>query len=334
MNDSGELTRFVARAHRRHVAQRLLEHAGIGMALGAAIAMVAANTLENVIILIALGALVGLLIGWLRRPSRVNSAMEADRQFGLKDLLGSALTIKNPADPWQRAVVATAEARVRAFSPSGLKFRRLNASGWCLIGGVALISMGMRMWSDAAPAEQATAQRRIFLDRDELNGKSDWMEKANPPVIADAMTDSTDRSEMASQAAGPSDQPADAIRPGSGLSTQNSPAGSPDQAGLGSAQTKTSTPTPIGQPDAGSSQPDQAEGRPAGGTGEPANHADGNSDQGSLAGGNGQPAHPTAPWQSNQWSTSWQSAAQAVQNGQVPGRYRDLVRAYFSIESP
>lgn len=333
MSESGELSRFVGRVHRRQIALRLLEQAGIGAALGAAAAMAAANRMENVFLLVGMGALMGSLLGWLNRPTRMKSAMEADRQLGLKELLSSALSSNNPADPWQRAVAADAQRRIRGLSPWGLRLRKLGAGGWCVIGGMVLLSMGFGLMSDTPPNAQASAGRQVFMNREELNRPENWLAKRTDTASTEAPPTSPNGSSVDEMPHHPSDNnEGDVQKLGSGSSTEHASAGSADQPGMGSAQTESPESSKPTSPDAGHSRRDEPNGRPAGGTGDPADHAGGNLGQGALAGGNGSPSEPSPPWHGNQWESDQQTAMQATQNGRIPGRYRALVRAYFSID--
>lgn len=335
MNESGELSRFVGRVHRRQVALRLLEHAGVGAALGAAAAMIAAKRPEHFFLLVGLGVGAGLSAGWLRRPMRINSAVEADRQLGLKELLSSALTSNNPADPWQQAIRAQARERVRGLSPWGLRLRKLGVGGWCVIVGVVLLPMGFGWMSDTPPNASASAGSSVFLTHEELNRPEGWPTKGSDLASIVPPPTSTDRSTVDDLPDHPSDHhEADAKKLGTGSSTEHPSAASADQPGAGSAQTDASKSPKPPPPAAGPSRRDAENGRPAGGTARPTDHADGDSGQSTPTGGNERPTEPAPPWQTSQWRSDQQAAVQATQNGRIPGRYRDLVKAYFSIDAP
>src|ERR1700722_9529269 len=93
--------RFVNSVHRRYVMWRLLERTALGLVAGSMaglgllpLALWADRpAFPFVSGTLCFGAGIGLLWGILRRPTRLDSAMEADRQLDLKDLLGTALSL-------------------------------------------------------------------------------------------------------------------------------------------------------------------------------------------------------------------------------------------------
>jgi hypothetical protein len=190
----------------------------------------------------------------------------------------------------------------------------------------------MRVWTDAAPAEQNSSGRRIFLDRDELARSDNWLSERSNSTSPSPMPESTDRSKMNSRPIDHSDKTTDETKPESGNPTDHSSGGLANQRGAGSAQTQTDQPVDHHRPDASESHTDTSNGRTAGGTGKPMNHANGETASATSTGTKDRTTESTPPWQGGQWETRRQSAAQAMHNGQIPGRYRDLVKAYFSIE--
>ena len=133
MAQSGsDLDRFVRRVHRRYVVLRAAEGLGLGALAGCAVGLVllallwweGRGTLAPSAAAVGFGACVGLAWGIARRPRLLDAATEADRQLGLADLLGTALTaghdlVNNQPDPWAASVLAIADARVKSESTSG-----------------------------------------------------------------------------------------------------------------------------------------------------------------------------------------------------------------------
>src|SRR5947209_3912906 len=114
--------RFMRAVHRQHVIVRTLEHAGWGLIGGGVPARVilliawifARPALPAVGATLLLGIICGLATGWWRRPSKLDSAIEADRQLNLADLLSTAwLHGRSPRDPWVQTVLNIADARCR-----------------------------------------------------------------------------------------------------------------------------------------------------------------------------------------------------------------------------
>src|SRR5438105_13419042 len=92
------LHRFVRSLHARFVLVRGAERVGacVLVASAAAIALVpiilwrgGAAPLPAVLMLLGFGLSIGILLGILRRPSRMDAAAEADRQLRLADLIGT-----------------------------------------------------------------------------------------------------------------------------------------------------------------------------------------------------------------------------------------------------
>ena len=83
---------------------------------------------EPLLACLMLGMLAGGAWGFLRRPTPLHSAMEADAQLRLSDLLGSAMLIRASAtsDPWSAAVLASADRRCADLQPSTVLLHRLG----------------------------------------------------------------------------------------------------------------------------------------------------------------------------------------------------------------
>ncbi len=143
---ASDLERFVRTLHRRLVVVRAAEAAGLGALAGCGAAVLLIPLLVwrgqppmlPAAAMVLLGAAGGLMWSLSRRPSRLDAAMEADRQLDLADLLGTAISAgggRTSNDPWQRTVVALAEARCRRHKPSEVLLNRFGARAW---GGIGL----------------------------------------------------------------------------------------------------------------------------------------------------------------------------------------------------
>src|SRR5688572_24672157 len=104
-----DLERFVRTLHRRLVAVRALESAGLGALIGCGLAVLlipllvwrGQSPLVPAVGVVVLGAVGGLASSVSRRPTRLDGAMEADRQLHLDDLLGTAVAVPGGSDdPW------------------------------------------------------------------------------------------------------------------------------------------------------------------------------------------------------------------------------------------
>src|SRR5688572_16399173 len=111
---------------------RALESAGAGVAVASFFALLLAisllwlgrDALEMCVITLAGGAITGAAVSFLRRPTLLHAAAEADGQMDLADLLATAWSRRDDVDPWQRAVVAMADERCQALSPSAVVLAR------------------------------------------------------------------------------------------------------------------------------------------------------------------------------------------------------------------
>ena len=104
-SDFAQLDRFLTRVHRRWTITRALERIGICVFAACAIAIVLSGILiyrgESALqlswICLAIGLIVGAVIGFLSRPTMFDAATEVDRQLNLSDLLATALSVRKPA---------------------------------------------------------------------------------------------------------------------------------------------------------------------------------------------------------------------------------------------
>src|SRR5687768_10034255 len=160
-----EYERFVRRAHRRWVAWRAVERAGLTV-LGAcalSLPLIAALWLEGepalrtVAPVLAISVLVGAVWGAFNRPTLLDTAAEADRQFKLHDLLGTALTLSRCThvdESVRGTIVALADERCRHLAASRLVLNRLGARTWGGIGLATALVLTLALMT-ASPAPTA-----------------------------------------------------------------------------------------------------------------------------------------------------------------------------------
>ena len=361
MSDSphDRLTRQLRRLHRRLVVVRLVEHAGLG--LFGACALVA--LLIPVLLwrgqpawgLVAWaaggGVMVGIVWGLRRLPTRLDAAVEADRQLGLADLLGTALALcqalgKRPAtwDPWAAAVLASAEAQSRSLRASAVAVSRLGVRAWGGIGLAAALVLALASLStypaDVRAGEDQSAARRNStptapgqrIDDPPLVA-APWQSPArHPPAPAEQAGDGRERPSAPKADRSPTEA---RERDGGANQTPRTTDSGSDanhaQGGLARNDAATGQPRSHGdrQP-TGDGQADRAPGAHAGGGGVQATsdvpRLPGLS---SVTGGGLDLSRETPPWGSDTWPADTERARRALDAGQVPDRYRDFVRRYF-----
>lgn len=335
-----EVRIFLRAAHRRWVAWRALELAALGVLVGCAIALPLLvilwwreqSAVPTVMLILALGAFFGAIVGMVKRPTLLDTAVEADRQFRLHDLLGTALTLRACRyldDPWRANLHTIAERCCRGLSPSQLVLHRLGARAWGGIGLSAALVLTLSLMT-ATPTQtsaQANDGRQIATFE-------------SVPTRPNAAPGAPSRSRLAmSKGQSPSDREED--RP--------PPIPAPDAAG------SDSTPTGAGRAREGNagggagaaetikaSPPSRMEGTgmraanrdPSGAHAAGAGFATGSTAEPDDALSSGTAGttwnRPVAPWQSPTWQADRAAALRALETPRVPDRYRDLVREYFS----
>ena len=333
-----EYERFVRRAHRRWVAWRAVERAGLTV-LGAcalSLPLIAVLWLEGepalraVAPVLAIGALVGAVWGAVNRPTLLGTAAEADRQFNLHDLLGTALTLSRCThvdDPMRGTIVALADERCRHAAASRLVLNKLGARTW---GGIGLatalvLTLALMTASPATPVAHADDAGRAFVARGSQNSRATapTMPRMSPDRIATSSRSSDAAPTPARGDQTHGDAPSSPTR--AATDAPHSADGAGSAAGQ-SASRDASTPRPVAPGDDG----------PTGST--PGVGDGGARDTRPIASddraGTGvarpmQSARETPPWRSPTWETDRARAMRDVERGDVPDAYRDLVRAYF-----
>lgn len=342
--------RFVNAVHRRLVLARLLERIGIAVLLSSGLALVIAIVLLwhahaamlEVVASMITGVFAGCIWAIARRPSRLQAALEADRQLNLDDLLSSAWIVgrrQAPPDHWLSSLLAQADDRCAHASPSAVKLRRLGARSW---GGIALaVALVLTFASFGpvpAPNQSAEAHRPVvatrigFSDRAEQSVLDRSPAADHRPILLPDPDDANASTLGQNTAPAPSKAKAGAVDVPD--SSDHASAASPDDGhGAGSARTKPPTaPTPTqGQQSATASQSNHNTGEATAGTGAPGAQTlrDDTTATGTVAGLT--PSTNSAPpWKSANWPTDVDRARRALDAGQIPAAYRDLVRTYFA----
>ena len=207
--------------------------------------------------------------------------------------------------------------------PSDLVLNRLGARVW---GGIGLSSALVVTLS----LMTATPRQMVAEARDSVVPAQ--FDSAVQPGQRDAERASVTAHREASRAAiDESENQEDDAMEGSGLSRRSS-GSALGATGAGKAQTPEHASASVQIRTSSADQP--ATGRqPAGGTGRgtvPDSPRD-SSSPGGLGSGSGGAA--AAPWESPNWTTHQRDAMESIRSGQIPDRYRDLVRAYFDRET-
>lgn len=336
-----EFERFIGRVRRRFVFLRLLERTGLGVVCACAAAAPllgialwrGQEALPIALAALGVGAVGGFFWGIVSRPGELEAALEADRQLDWADLLASAWSVRGRHDdPWSAAVALAADERCRCTSPGAVMLSRLGVRAW---GGIALaavlvLALGLfPRFSNQSQAQNALRASSGAL----LNPHSDESTAAFPrpsrrtavqPEPEDAMNGrfSDGRSAAADSQSGRQN--------GAGnerASGQKS--GSSETSGAGSSHTDVTHAGSLPQPrrNTGSAATGR-EGAAGTGAGNPSTTAAAPADGAGVASDD-----PTAgavpPWRAADWPRNVRRAHQAMDSGQIPDQYRDVLRGYF-----
>jgi hypothetical protein len=275
-----------------------------------------------------MGALLGLVAGVIKRPTKLAAAMEADRQLGLADLLGTAVAIgkaavhgQNAHATFEKTVAALAEARCAAMSPSTVLVNKLGARSW---GGIALAVglvsalglMGGQERANARAASVATAKSWVEIEQERANA---------------ARMNSTP--DMRVQPRGTGGDDADPVKAAVNADAANVKAAGDNTGagntgeGTGTGSAKTNVGGNAEKTTAVGGNGEAGKNGVAGGGG--AGTANGGGDGKSGAGTVGEKGRPTPVWQSAEWASAKDAAQEAIRSGKVPVGHQGIVRDYF-----
>src|SRR5258706_15515510 len=201
MNSSPtSLDRFIRRVYRRLVLLRLAEWAGVGFALGCALALLSIVLVRNrpespmaiAAVLTGVGVAIGFIAALLRRPRIIDAAVEADRQLNLADLLATAWQLeKSPAiESFEEAVLLIANQRAGNLQPQSVVLHRLGLRAWSGIGLAGALVLTVAIFS-ANPIDSEASSSPFLQQPTADKEKSSQNSSANsgsrtkrPPTIA------------------------------------------------------------------------------------------------------------------------------------------------------
>jgi hypothetical protein len=330
---------FLRSVRRRWVLWRALEHAGVGLIAGCVVGMLLGAilyyrgdpTIGSVGISMAAGAVLGLAIGLMRSPSLFEAAVETDRQLELSDLLGTVLAIRRGRtiradsmdDDWSRTLVAIATARVSGLSPSDVLLRKLGARAWGGIGLSAALCLTLALMS----ASPLVTRARSTAGTD---GESRFDNLANAPKTFTSSQHAADEAPVKpdASATAPRDHDESLAEAAKTAGVKAKTPGA-DGSGEGESHTQDARAQTVVHNGSNDSPADSWHaGIASGGAGMAAS----DSQRSDAAGGifSTGPTNTAPPWRFSTWSRDQAAAQEAIDRGQVPDAYRELVRDYFA----
>jgi len=338
------LMRFARRVHWRLVVVRAAERSGACVGVASVFASVLAgvamlqrrDAMPLVLATLAIGAIVGVLWGLSRRPTRSEAIAEADRQLKLSDLLATAYAQRGSDDPWQCAVVAIADQRCRSLSPAAVVVHRYGGRTWGGIGLSAAMGLTLALLSGVPQDSRA---RTVDAKR-ATSGNAILAETTQAPTMTTAALPASAGNEgisAASDARIGASSDASSAKESNGASSDNtltragnSSSADGERAGQNSASGDA---VPHGASDGREAAADAsltsgggvaADAAPAGGS------VDAAGASGGIAVSRGRIENKKSPpWSSSSWGADRAAAGEAVRAGRVPDAYRDVVSEYF-----
>jgi hypothetical protein len=333
------------------VAVRVAEAAGVGLLVGSGLAILLGALLVGlgrpataaVVWVMAAGACLGTSVGVGRRPVLMMSAVRADGQLGLADLLSTALAVEaqSPREPWADVVLSTANARCAGLAPSAVLLRRFSGRVWGGIAVAVLLALTIAVFSAGSASVLAVGSPSNSNPRSGYGANLPPLPIAEPaPNHSSAAArrrtwaDPEESRKSMGDVTAPADAgPADAMNVSKGMERV---AGGSDSFGPGAAssgKTAPSSPPQVSPPPSATSAGvtnAEAAATAGGGNGLAARVAGAAGERSSSSTGSAPTsAPPAAPWKSAAWPGDVTAALQAIDAGRVPAGYRDIVNDYF-----
>jgi hypothetical protein len=337
------LDSYLQRTHRRWIFWRILESIGTAAAIACAFAFVLSLILlmrgESGLLLVAscmsVGLITGAILGWIRRPTILNTATEIDHQFGLSDLLATALAIRQSktfvADSqdqnWSLTVLSIADARSIQLANQSLILRRYGSRAW---GGIGLATATVLTLGILSGNPIITRAGNSSLAADDVGSiaSSPILSKANAARQQQVPVDNQPESRNSSHIQS-TEQPAAAKNDSStaGDSWRQSKA-SLNNSGPGIGETSETTHPEKMQLNHSAALSQNASGQPAIGGGDSTKNGHGNANSNAPAADHN--SNRSAPNESvNDSTTSQDHSAQKTKSNSIPDSDRDLVHDYF-----
>jgi hypothetical protein len=335
---------FLAHTHRRWIIWRVVERAGLCILISSILAAVLSiiliargeSSMALVLVCLSIGLIAGALLGWITRPSLFDSATEADRQLGLADLLGTALSIRRlqtvVADDfdqqWSSTILAHAEARCATLANESLILRKFGAGAWGGIGLSAAIVLTLGALSTnplVTQARDATPQTRDS----ESSSQSLSQQLSNAMRANQNDAEFPNEPDSAQHTRMDSTKPNDRATKSINTANNNQASASVTNRGASGSGKTDSTQTSPTSFDGVSRSDTPSNGENATGGNDSANTSERGNDRSSSTVTSKQ--KPTAPpWDNNDWSDAQNRATDQIRAGHIPDTYRDLVRDYFA----
>lgn len=305
----------------------VVEQSLVGLAMGAVagiplVGLLLWRGLETELIafsLPALGLLLGAVHGFATRPTRMQAATEADRQLGLADLLGSALSVSDRAD-WAAIIRSQADATCQRISPTDVVLHRLGVRVWGGAGLASALLVALAFLPTSAAPSQASQNNASAYPESQVElARAASLPR---PTAVQADPDSSERSHFGESKA---PAPSDAATASSELNHDQSSGSSPANGQGAASAAADSRPLQLGSSHA--ADPEDGHHTAAGAGDQSARGARATSAGAGSAGTAPSPSNP--PWKSSAWPAQVNQVQAELRNGHIPDAYRDMIGGYF-----
>jgi len=329
------LQKFLQRARRTWTVWTVAEHAGLGLLCGCCCVLLLLPILlwrgqpgqTLAIVFPLLGSAIGTILGLRARPNLETVAQLADRRFQTSDLLATAYALRESADPWHASILNLADKCALGLSPASLTPHRLGPRAWSgiFLSLVAAITLGLL--SVTMPADRAQA----VIAPTVADASAAWVQPREAPSIGQQSNPAREAKAESTPDSQPMGSSNDVSAAGA-LPQRSDPANRDGQGDMGAGGGSARTDSPqFAMPAnhaalAGRDSIADAAVATAGQGSEVRSHGSGGAMAGRVAGGHGP---DVAPWSALDWPAAQAGAFQAIQAGQIPDAYRNLVRDYF-----
>lgn len=341
--------RFLRAVHRRHAAVRAAESVGVCLLIAFAADLILLGIfiargqsgwpIMGPSALIAMAA--GIVVAVTRWPTVLQSAMEADRQLDLHDLISSALLTRSSRqqDPWAGAVMVMAESRCARLSPSAVVLNRLGARAWGGIGLSGALVLTLALMTGGPGSSLADGTKLAADDATQRAGEPDkpsaaW--RSSPRAVPQTPVDANDPRGGDIESHERDGKVTNASREKFASEKQPGPSGL-DTAGGGQAVSAPRLRESMQRSIGANGETTNADVGRIAITGESGRVvSDGSGERTARGGGRGvvtSPLAPVAPWQSNDWPARQEDAGRAIRSGEIPPNYHDVVRNYFDRQA-
>src|SRR5450432_2221370 len=323
-----KLEEFIQRVQRRWIAWRIAEFAAIGAAIAAGIGFFIVAILMwqsqaaiiPAMILLCIGAAAGAIWALIHRPTFLQTAIEADKQLNLHDLLSTAIRIETSDEAFASVVIAQAEKTCRGISPNELILRRMGSRAWGGIGIFAALLLTLAMMSGqpiVSEAKSAIEMQQAKNTSVENKTEQASAKFAESQIQNNKIKEEQTRSDFGNSSSANHRSANDAVKNNSAGST--------------AARSNDARAESLEKIAGKNVTSENSQGMPSAGNGNESLNPMKSDALIASPGASAGLSKSIPPWQAGNWSADRAAAERDIQANKIPDAYRDLVRDYFNL---